>query len=262
MKIGILGYGEVGKALYSCYRDAHGVYVGDVWCPYDNTLKDLAELALYDSNGPMDDFNNISVLNVCIPWNETFISTVQNYIQSYRPSLVIIHSSVAPKTTQQLQGLFPFCHVVHSPIRGVHPQLHEGLKTFVKYVGCETHEAGTCTEEHFLKYTSIKNIKIMTPSINTELGKLLDTTYYGLCIAFHEDIKRLCDKEYANFDDVFTHFNQTYNEGYMSLGKENVIRPVLYPPNGHIGGHCVIPNSKILYDKYSFEPASFVLRYI
>ena len=41
---------------------------------------------------------------------------------------------------------------------------------------------------------------------------------------------------------VYTWANETYNQGYKELGKENVIRPVLFPPKGEIGGHCVVPN--------------------
>ena len=42
-----------------------------------------------------------------------------------------------------------------------------------------------------------------------------------------------------------TKFNHTYNEGYKKLGKTYVVRPVLYPTD-KIGGHCIIPNAKLL----------------
>ena len=45
---------------------------------------------------------------------------------------------------------------------------------------------------------------------------------------------------------------------------ENVCRPVLYRiPDGHkIGGHCVIPNAKLLKDMYpNFTAWDYVLRY-
>ena len=51
-----------------------------------------------------------------------------------------------------------------------------------------------------------------------------------------------------DFDLVYTQANRTYNEGYEKLGKSEVKRPVLKHYPGSIGGHCIIPNAKILND--------------
>ena len=88
--------------------------------------------------------------------------------------------------------------------------------------------------------------KLFYPSTTTELGKLFDTTYYGLCIAWHGEMKKICNKYNVNFEKAVTDFNKTYNKGYKKLGKSNVIRPVLNPPDEYIGGHCIIPNAKML----------------
>ncbi len=103
--------------------------------------------------------------------------------------------------------------------------------------------------------------RIFTPSATTELGKLLDTTYYGLCIAFHGEIKKMCDKLHLDFDKVATDFNQTYNEGYQKLGLKNVIRPVLYPPKPYISGHCVVSNAKILKKHFKSLALDLILKY-
>jgi hypothetical protein len=58
-------------------------------------------------------------------------------------------------------------------------------------------------------------------------------------------MKKICDNLNVDFEEAVTKWNKDYNESYMKLGKGNVVRPVLYPPN-KIGGHCVIPNAKIL----------------
>jgi UDP-N-acetyl-D-mannosaminuronate dehydrogenase len=133
---------------------------------------------------------------------------------------------------------------VHSPVRGVHPKLYEGLKTFIKFIGGETIEAVSITKKHFdeleIKYEVLEN------SVTTELAKILCTTYYGVCIAFHNDIFKLCTDYNVNYEEVATRWNTSYNEGYQKLGMENVVRPVLYPPKDKkIGGHCVIPNARL-----------------
>jgi UDP-N-acetyl-D-mannosaminuronate dehydrogenase len=105
--------------------------------------------------------------------------------------------------------------------------------------------------------------KVFYPSVTTELGKLLDTSYYGLCIAWHGEMKKISDKLGVNFEEVVTAFNKTYNEGYKKLGKSNVVRPVLYPPQktGGIGGHCVIPNAELLKKYFKSKALDLILEY-
>jgi hypothetical protein len=148
---------------------------------------------------------------------------------------------------------------VHSPVRGVHPHLFEGIQTFVKYIGADSEESGKLAQEH-LGGLGIQT-ELLSSSVVTEIGKLLDTTYYGLCIAWHGEMKEICEQLGVNFDEAVSNFNKTYNEGYQKLGMANVVRPVLYPPEGVIGGTCVIPNAKILAEKYKSDALDLVLKY-
>jgi len=43
--------------------------------------------------------------------------------------------------------------------------------------------------------------------------------------------------------------NKSYNIGYKKLKKSNVIKPILIPIKGTIGGHCVINNCYLLPEK-------------
>jgi UDP-N-acetyl-D-mannosaminuronate dehydrogenase len=148
---------------------------------------------------------------------------------------------------------------VHSPVRGVHPKLYEGIKTFVKYIGADSKQAGEMAKKH-LKSLGIK-ADVFYPSKTTELAKILDTTYYGVCIAWHKEMKKICDKLGVNFEQAVTEFNKTYNEGYAKLGKKNVIRPVLFVDDKPIGGHCVIPNAKIIKKYCKSKAIDLVLDY-
>jgi len=149
-----------------------------------------------------------------------------------------------PGTTKRLQLLSPGKYVVHSPVRGNHPYLYDSLKRFTKYIGSDTDDGIHLALAHFkclgLNSVSMKN------SFSTELAKLLCTTYYGLCITWHQQVKNLCDRHKLNFQEVMTDWNNSYNEGYKQIHMGNVNRPVLYPPGEKIGGHCVIPNAELL----------------
>ena len=231
-KIGILGYGEIGRSIEEVYLMAPHQ-------EYDIQITDL------DRQG---DFTNLSVLNICIPFKseDQFVNAVNPILSRYSPELTIIHSTIAPGITQLLSdvtGKF----IVHSPIRGVHPHLYEGIKTFVKFIGSDDKQASDLASSHF-NNLGIQAV-ICRSSRTTELGKLLSTTYYGLVIAWHGEMKRICDEFGVSFEEAVSIFNETYNDGYRSLGREDVVRPALYPPEGGIGGHCIIPNVNILNSK-------------
>lgn len=234
-KIGILGYGEVGQAVAKFYRAPK--------------IKDLKR---------DDGLSGVEVLNICIPWSEKFVNIVEKEIKNIKPKLTIIHSTVALGTTKQLSKKFKGA-VVHSPIRGIHPNIYEGIKTFIKYIGTDDEHFGNIAQKH-LTSLGIKT-KIFIPSLTTELGKILDTTYYGLCIAWHGEMKKMCDKFNVDFEKTVSDFNRTYNEGYVKLGMSNVVRPVLLSPKGSIGGHCIIPNAEILKKYFGSLAIELVLKY-
>lgn len=246
MKIGILGYGEIGQAIHKLYVNR------GLATPFHVSIKDLDR-----DDGLVD----LDVLNVSIPCNSSFdfIETVKDVILSSKAKLTIVHSTVEVGTIRKLKGLIPQAGVVHSPCRGVHPNLYEGIMTFVKFVGAPAIPDARAAEAH-LNSLGVKTI-VCDNSETTELAKLLDTSYYGICIAYHGEAKKACEKFGANFDQVMTTYNRTYNEGYTALGKSSVVRPVLTPPEGGIGGHCVVENAELLSKQFNSPALDFIVTY-
>ena len=80
----------------------------------------------------------------------------------------------------------------------------------------------------------------------TEALKLFDTEYYRHCVEFAKEVKTFCDKHDLSFSEVYTIPNISYNEGYTKLGHPEFTRPVLQPIMKEIGGHCLLPNQKLL----------------
>jgi len=239
--IGILGYGEIGKAIEKVYKDFN----------YEIKIKDINR---------DDRFEGIEVLNICIPYSIKFVEIVSKEINLFKPKLTIIHSTTNIGTTLKIKELIPSeCYVVHSPVRGVHPELYEGIKTFVKYIGGDSKDKDIAKEH--LKSLGI-DTKVLKDSNTTELGKLLSTSYYGLVIAWHGEMKKMCDKYGVDFEEAITDFNKTYNKGYSTLGMNHVIRPVLYPPlNNKITGHCIISNAKLLKKELDSKFLKLILDY-
>jgi hypothetical protein len=232
MEVGVLGIGEVGSAIARlCRNSSQKVKVRD--------------LKVDEFDGPLP------VLHVCIPYSDYFIGIVRKTIAEFDVELAIIHSTVPVGTTAMISK------AVHSPVRGRHPDLYESLFIFRKYIGSDDDTLTAMTVDQF-EELGLSNFQVL-PSRATELNKLIDTTYYGICIEAHRYFQELCDWYGVDFESV-REFTQTYNEGYEELGFGNFKRPVLDPPEGAIGGHCVVPNAKILNQGFPHLLTTEILR--
>ena len=211
----IVGFGEVGKAIQN-------IFAATVHDPHLN----------YKATGLFD------VMHVCMPYFDGFIHSVQEYQKKFRPQLIIVHSTVPVGTCKLIPA-------VHSPIRGVHPNLEKGIMRMTKYFGGDNSEEAA---EIFGK----KGIHCVCvdSSDTTEAAKLWSTTQYGLFIALNKYMYAWCEEMGVDFNTVYTDFNETYNEGYKKLKKKHVRRPVLKYMDGKIGGHCVMSNLELLNDGF------------
>lgn len=229
----VVGAGEVGTGLYEVLRETYGANV---------QIRDIEE--------PTDEIGKVDYLHICIPFKNfsSFKKAVNGYVRKYKPSITVIHSTVPVGTTRRLGERF-----VHSPIRGKHPHLAEGIRTFTKFVGSVIADltTGNVPANEIAAYFIGANIQsiVFNRSETTELGKIMETTQYGWFIALAKEIKRVCDVQGLDFTEVYTIHNQSYNEGYAKLGLPQYCRPVLEPVPGPIGGHCVVPNAKLLSDR-------------
>ena len=261
MKIGILGFGEVGKSIEELYLTAPFAFDESV------SVKDLD---LYVDDGIKD----CNYLHVCIPYSDDFVDQVCECIEKETPKNVIIHSTVQVGTTRKIVEQSGLINICHAPVRGVHPDLYEGLKTFPMYIGYD--ETQHATKDFigallFLLGSIGVTAKVVNKPETSELAKIASTSYYGMCIAFHAEINSLCNEMGLSFEEVMTEWNKDYNNGYKKLDMDHVVRPVLTPPaflrpDGAIGGHCIIPNAKLLKDFYyrtmqTREMPNFILKY-
>lgn len=221
--IGVLGIGEVGKAISQIFQENFAVLEKDL------TVDMLSSTQVY-------------ALHVCLPDSDKFEDLVLKQIKKNRPQLVIIHSTVMPGTSEKIfrKSKVP---TVHSPVMGTHPNLKEDIKSFIKIIGPTSAKSASLAKEHFAK-AGIKT-QIFKSALESEIGKLLDTSYYAWNILFSKLVWDICKDNKINYENVYSKFNQIYNTGYKKT-KPNVIRPILKFQPGPIGGHCLIPNAQIL----------------
>ena len=66
-------------------------------------------------------------MHICIPPIKGYEQIIKSYIGIFKPRYTVIHSTFAVGTAKKLKCF-------HSPVRGIHPNIAEGIKTFVKYL--------------------------------------------------------------------------------------------------------------------------------
>lgn len=213
----VIGAGEVGVAIAEVLQSNK---------EYEVFLRDIKPF------GP----SKAEVIHICFPYYDGFASAVKAYKTAYEPRLVIVHSTVPVGTCDDLG-------VVHSPVRGKHPRLAESVRTFEKFFGgFKSEEAAEIFDKCGIK-TAIR-----LTAVDTEAGKLWELAQYGLNIFIEKHIHAWCQERGLDFETIYTDFAVTYNAGYLKMGDAQFVRPILKHVPGPIGGHCVVPGSRLLND--------------
>ena len=87
-----------------------------------------------------------------------------------------------------------------------------------------------------MKKCGIKTKKLSNP-LTLELAKIVvDTSYYGWLINYAQISKIISDKYGVDYDEMWSFSDEIH--------KFLKNRPKMFP--GFIGGHCVIPNLKLI----------------
>lgn len=179
------------------------------------------------------DFNGeASIMHICYPYQiDDFLDTSVDYINRYNPELTIINSTIIPGTTRTIYEKIGK-PIAYSPIRGKHSKMKQDLLFYTKFVAAINNKTAYSAKEHF-QAIGMKS-KVFNSLEGLELAKILSTTYFGLFIAWAQEVERFCKKSGVDYDEV------------MSFTEEiDYFPPVIFSPS-YIGGHCVISNINLL----------------
>lgn len=211
-KVAVIGLGEVGKPLFKLISKYHETVGVDI--------------------SPVDRIKQVDVLHICYPFQiRDFVGETVRYIELFKPTLTIINSTVGVGTTRAIADQ-TCTAVVNSPVRGKHARMHDDMLVYTKFVGAMELVAGDQAAKHFESVGF--RTKILSSPEATELAKLTETTYFGLMIAWAQEVERYCDQVGEDYEDVVSFYEEI-----------KFFPPVKYFP-GVIGGHCVMQNIEIL----------------
>lgn len=188
------------------------------------------------------------VLHVAFPFQiDDFEGEVKRYVAIYDPDHTVVHSTVQVGTCDRLG-------VTHSPVRGKHPNLVDGLTAFKKHYG-----GWGATEVSQLLRPWFPDCQTHDWAATTEAAKLWELTQFGLEVAVQKRIWDYCMRMDLPFEEVYTDFGLSYNEGWLELGHPEYLKQILQHTHGPIGGHCVIPGTQLLKDQSNELIAQVVL---
>jgi UDP-N-acetyl-D-mannosaminuronate dehydrogenase len=209
----VVGLGEVGAALAA--------------------ILDRTEKVLRQDLEPVKITEPVGTMHLCIPFQSPnqFEATALEYIKRFKPALTIINSTVLPGTTRAIaqKSGGP---VAFSPVRGKHVRMQEDMLHYFKYVAAPDRVDAAAAEAHF-QAAGMKTRR-MTEVESLELAKLAETTYFGVCIAFAQEMNRYAERVGGDYTEAIDFFDEV----------DFLPRQSYFP--GFIGGHCVIPNIKLL----------------
>lgn len=204
------------------------VGVGEVGGALANVLQRHCRVERLDLEPrPLD--SPVEVMHICFPFvrGEPFQAAVAGYVEQFQPQLTIINSTVLPGTTAALAAR---CRrpMVFSPVRGKHARMEADLLRYRKFIAATEPAAAAAAEGHFAQ-AGIQTACIQRPQ-TLELAKLAETSYFGLLIAFAQELNRYAAQLEGDYDQAVSFFEEI-----------DFLPRCRYFP-GFIGGHCVIPN--------------------
>ena len=226
------------------------VGLGEIGLPILKLISKVTIAVGYDINKKLMDEEkfanllnlNTSLLHICIPFNNNFITNVVQLSKKFTPKGIVIHSTISPGTTRKLQNLLSL-PVIYSATRGVHRRMLNDLRRYTKFFSVydDLPQAKWATTEYskLLKKCKVKTKQMSTP-LTLELAKIVvDTSYYGWLINYAQLSNMIAIEHGVNYDEMWS-FSV---EIHKFLGN----RPKMFP--GFIGGHCVIPNLDLMHNQ-------------
>ncbi|HEX3960265.1 MAG TPA: hypothetical protein VHZ03_27110 [Trebonia sp.] len=206
----VVGLGEIGRPLLEILRGAH-----------DAAGRDIEDRP----------FDGVEVLHLCFPYSPDFISSAARYVSLYEPEVVVVNSTVIPGTTTEIQEKTGI-PAVYSPVRGKHARMTEEMLHYRKFIAGTSAQAVALVDEQF-SAAGMTTQRMSSPEA-LELAKLLETTYFGVLVAWAQEMDRFADAVGADYWETIAFYEEI-----------DFLPPVAFQP-GFIGGHCIMPNLDLL----------------
>lgn len=197
MKVGIVGYGFVGKAYNKMFPDA---------LLYDPYAKDIPE----EYSARKEDINRCDLTLVCVPTNlkdgELDMSIVEEVVDWLESDLILIKSALQPGTVDRLvlrtgKSIAVSVEMVGEGSYFIPPKYPDATNpkqhpTLI--VGGEEDTASACAEILWARMSPDIEIHIVT-ALEAEICKLIENFYGSMKVTFVNTLLSLAQKSGVNY---------------------------------------------------------------
>jgi UDP-N-acetyl-D-mannosaminuronate dehydrogenase len=186
----------------------------------------------------------VDIIHICIPCTDMqkFIKVVTSYYKRYKPKMIIINSTVIPRTTEFIADVLQSdCFIAHSPMFGTHNSKDDMKEQFMFYphvIGGVNDNSAKVISDYYLSLNS--ETVILKSSLESEIMKIMETTYAGWLITYFVEFHRLAVEMGADYEDIV--------RSMMTICGDDNNKPIWYP--SVIEGHCIMQNIDLLLKIY------------
>ena len=226
MKIGIIGQGFVGNAVYNKFRSFYNVLTYDIDKKLSNsTIKEIK--------------NSCKIIFVCVPTpmnndGSCDISIVESVINKFSDNedcIIVNKSTIPPGTTEHLNKKFKKIQIIFNPEFLTERNAVNDYKNQKRIILGGPRPATTILKNIFSKVFPKSHI-IKTGSSHAEMIKYFTNCFLATKVSFANEIYDMCDKLNLDYDKVIE---------YSLLDERIGISHLNVPgPDGDFGfgGHC------------------------
>jgi len=225
MKIGIIGNGFVGNAIYQNFKGHYEILVYDT-DPERCTAKNIEELS-----------NNAEIIFVAVPTpmdingncDISIVSSVMEQIaEHYNDNIIIIKSTIPPGTCKKLNQKFNDFRIVFSPEFLTERNAVEDFKTCNRVIfGGQQQDTKRCIGIFKTKFPN--KTYLTTDWKSAEMVKYFLNTFLAAKVSFANEIYQICEATDISYDTVLdlvtydprvtrSHFSVPGPDSYCGFG--------------------------------------------
>jgi len=238
IKIGVVGYGYVGRAVADFFKQKHDIEIYDPCVKLGQSISGMAPKGI----GSQEKINECDLAVVCVPTpmgddNRCDTSIVENAVSWIQCPLILIKSTVPPGTTRGLIDKYQK-NIVFSPEFCSEPDYDPG-HNFHNSIANEPHYIfggdpflTTKIVEVFSRITGPCKTYMQCTTGEAEIIKYMDNSFLAAKVIFTYEMEQIC-KTFG--EDFFT-----VREGWLLDPRINKSHTMVFSDNDHpFGGKCL-----------------------
>lgn len=232
-KIGIVGYGYVGKAIAELLKEHYELKVYD---PLFNSSQSNEKIKFADK---IEGLSDCILGIVCVPTpegkdGECDLSLIEEAVSRLSTPVILIKSTIEPGTTEKLKRktgkriVFSPEHIGES--KYWNPYFNNDMKATPFVILGGDKEDRQYVYDILLPILGPTKTYFQTTSANAEMIKYLGNCFFATKVTFVNEMYNICKAVGADWDEV--------REGWLLDPRVEKMHTAVFPKNRGFGGKC------------------------